>query len=847
MANRSLIHQMEARERRGRWFPALAGLLSIALLASTWVGLFIFLGANSAYGTLDKVRAEYVPEVEEFTLSLPDLSVISRVYARHGQLLAELHDGRNSEPVPLSQVPETLQLAILAAEDKTFYEHEGIDFPSIGAAALQTFRSGNTIGGSTITQQLVKNHIVGNEVSIERKIREAFISAELERIYEKDQILEYYINSVYFGAGAYGVKAAAREFYGKEMDQLTLEESATLAVLIRNPGYYNPRRQPARVIDRRSDVLDTMLEEEWITEGQAAAAKARPLGVIEHRVFRGPAEHVRAEVLRQLLQDPEFAFLGDTAAQRKVAIFGCPADDTVCAGGGGLIIETSLDLGLQQAANELLQKWVPTYPYQENLALCQKIYPTTPVEQLVAFAEVNSCAPTASIAMTDNYTGEVLVMASGLPFETSQFDLAVQGRRNPGSSFKVFGLVAALENGITLGNTFSGASPMKIECPTICGTDGSNTWTVSNAGAGYGRIPLSQATYSSVNTVFAQVAMAVGPEKVVEVAQRMGITSDLPAVPSLVLGSGAVSPLEMASAFSNFATNGLWAKPHLITRITNRAGEVIYEHRLENRQVIDPAVAASARIPLLEVPIQGTGEAARIDYPAGGKTGTHQEYRDAWYVGFVPQYSTAVWVGYEAEQIPLRNVRINGRNYDRVFGGTVPAPIWKEFMNIVLAGVEPIGFPELTEEQLEPYLVPPTTVVPTLVGLEQDPAVAAARSADLNPRVRQVASLEPPGRVVFQSLSPGATVEAGLPISIYVSNGDVPGAVMPTVVGKSLSEAERIFRNLRFETGVQVTLTILQQDVTDPNKVGIVLAQDPFPGTAVGYLDPVTIAVGKAP
>jgi membrane peptidoglycan carboxypeptidase len=327
----------------------------------------------------------------------------------------------------------------------------------------------------------------------------------------------------------------------------------------------------------------------------------------------------------------------------------------------------------------------------------------------------------------------------------------------------------------------------------------------------------------------------------------MGIESDLPAVPSLVLGSGAVSTLEMASAFSNFATNGLWARPHLVTRITNQAGEVIYQHRLETKQVLDPAVAAAARIPLLEVPISGTAPAARIDYPAGGKTGTHQEYRDAWYVGFTPQYSTAVWVGYEAEQIPLVNVRINGRNYDRVFGGTVPAPIWKEFMEIVLAGVEPIGFPAVSDEQLEPYVVPPTTVVPTLVGLERDEAIREAEAADLSPRVREVASLEPPGQVVFQSLAPGATVEAGLPISIYVSNGETPNAQMPAVVGQSLSEAEKIFNRLKFETGVLLSLTVLHQTVSDPSKVGIVLAQDPFPGTPVSYLDPVTIAVGQAP
>ncbi|HKX76832.1 MAG TPA: transglycosylase domain-containing protein, partial [Acidimicrobiia bacterium] len=692
MANRSLLHQLEARERRGRWFPALAGLLSVSLLASTWVGLFAFLGVNAAYGSLDKIREEYVPEVDEFTLALPNLSATSRIYARGGELLGELHDGRNSEPVRIDQIPNVVKYAILAAEDKTFYEHEGVSFPSIFRAALDTFRSGNTIGGSTITQQIVKNEIVGNEVTIERKIKEAFIAAELERQFEKDQLLEYYINSVYFGSGAYGAKAAAREFYGKNLHDLTLDEAATLAVLVRNPGFYDPRRQPGRVVDRRNDVIDVMLEQEWVTAEEAEAAKARPLGVEEHTVFRGPAEHVKVEAIRQLLRSPEFAFLGDTYEERKRAVFGCPADDTSCEGGGGLVIETSIDLRLQQAANELLREWLPIYPYNENLELCKQIYPTTPAEQLVTVAESTSCAPTGAISMVDNYTGEVLVMASGLPFETQQFDLAIQGRRNPGSSFKVFGLVAALEEGITLGNTFSGASPLRIECPSVCSADG-NVWNVSNAGSSYGRIPLSLATYDSVNVVYAQIAMLVGPEKVVEVAHRMGIESELPAVPSLVLGSGAVSTLEMARAYSTFATNGALAHAALITKITDRNGEVIYEHTPRAEQVLDPGVAAAARIPLLEVPVQGTGTAARIDYPSGGKTGTHQEYRDAWYVGFTPQYSTAVWVGYEADQIPLRNVVIRGERLARVFGGTVPAPIWSQFMRMVLDGAEPMDFP----------------------------------------------------------------------------------------------------------------------------------------------------------
>lgn len=849
MANRSLIHQMEARERRGRWFPALAGLLSIALLGSTWVGLFSFLGANSTYSTLDKIRAEYVPEVDTLTLSLPDLSRVSRVYAKapESQLLAELHDGRNSEPVPIEEVPEVVKLAILAAEDKGFYSHQGVSFPAIASAALDNFRSGSNRGGSTITQQIVKKVFVGDEVTIERKIKEAFIAAELERRYDKDRILEFYMNSVYFGSGAYGVKAAAREFFGKTMSALTLEEAATIAVLVRNPTLYDPRRRPERVLERRNDVIDTMLGEGWITDSQAKQAKARSLGVIPHSIFHGPAEHINAEVLRQLL-DPaneEYDVLGTTREERGISVFGCPADDNACAGGGGLIIETTIDLRLQLAANELLQTWLPVYPYDQNLALCQKIFPTTPVEQLTTYAEANSCAPTGALTMVDNATGEVIVMASGLPFEREQFDLAVQGRRNPGSAFKPFGLVAALENGLTLGNTFSGASPMILTCPSICSDDG-NTWTVSNAGSSTGRITLEEATSRSINTVYAQLSLRVGPEKIVDAAHRMGITSPLPAVPSVVLGTGAVSTLEMASAFSSFATNGVWAKPHLINRILDENGNVLYEHQVVHEQVIAAPIAASVRQPLLDVPTaQGTAERANIGRPQGGKTGTHQEYRDAWYVGFVPQYSTAVWVGYERDQTPLRNVTINGDHYDRVFGGSVPAPIWAQFMRMVLEGVEPIDFPQLTEEELEPYLKPPTTVVPYLIGQPEADAVNAAIAAKLNPVVRPLPSLQPAGTVVFQSLGGGATVEVGLPISLYVSTGQQPSGAMPSVVGLPLREAYRAINRFIYTTGVWLDVYVTYVPVSDESQRELVFTQTPPAGTPMNYKDAVYLTVGE--
>ncbi|MGH8874122.1 MAG: transglycosylase domain-containing protein, partial [Acidimicrobiia bacterium] len=268
MAGRSPIHELETGDRRGRWFVALATLLSIALLASTWVGLFSFLSVSAAYGTFTDLQREYIPETEGMTLNLPDLSRTSRMHAQDGTLLAELHDGRNSEPVSIDEVPEQVIEAILAAEDADFYEHEGIHFQSIAQAAVENLLEVSTRGGSTITQQVVKNNFVGDERSIQRKITEAFVAAELERRYTKDQILEFYLNSVYFGSSAYGINTAAGEFFGKDLAQLNIAEAATLAVLIRNPSYYDPRRRPEFTLQRRDQVIDQMVEEGFITEEQ---------------------------------------------------------------------------------------------------------------------------------------------------------------------------------------------------------------------------------------------------------------------------------------------------------------------------------------------------------------------------------------------------------------------------------------------------------------------------------------------------------------------------------------------------------------------------------------------------
>jgi penicillin-binding protein 1A len=845
MARKALIHQIEARERRGRWFGALATLLSISLLLSGWVGLFAFLGANSAYGTFEGIKNDWVPDTSAMELTLPDLSRVSRIYAESGEVLAELHDGRNSEPVSYASVPETVVFAILAAEDSEFFEHEGIDFSAIAAAAIDNLLSDRTRGGSTITQQVVKNAFVGSEISIQRKVTEAFVSAEVEKRFPKERILEFYMNSVYFGAGAYGIKTAAEEFFGKELNQLEVHEAATLAVLVRNPSLYNPRRRPELTLERRDEVIREMEENGWITNAQASAAVVEPLSVIDAPLRRGQADHVVAEVKRHLLNDSEFDFLGDTPEERKKAVFGCPADDVACEGGGGLQVFTTIDLELQKKANEILASWLPLPPYEQNVALCSDILPAETDEFIAKYSETHSCSPTGAMTMVDNWTGAVKVMASGLPFEFSQFDLAVQGRRNPGSSFKPFGLVAALENGYTMGHTFSGKSPIKIECPFVCSPNGSNIWTVSNAGASFGVIDLAQATYNSVNAVYAQLSVAVGPEKIVDVAKRMGIDeSALDPVLSIVLGSSAVSTKEMANAFSNFATNGLHADDYVIARIVNSDGETIYEREPETTQVADPAIFAAAHRALSVVPVSGTAPRANIGIPQGGKTGTHQSYLDAWYVGYTPQYSTAVWVGYEAQQVPLTNVVINGQNYARVFGGSVPAPIWAEFMSYVHEGLPVLEFPA-EPENIGRYLVPPPTTVPSVVGLTVSQAKESLAKAKLNASVVEIASLEPVGIVVNQSVGAGATVRQGSFVTIWVSTGEIPVGALPDLKGLTFEEALEGLRTFELETGLKVTLTQQKVGTTDPSLVGRIVETGPPAGTPLEASAQVMAFVGE--
>ena len=709
------VHEIENDEIRPRWFIAMVFGLVITGILATWIGLFTFMGANSAFGIFQRAVDRWVPETDLGSFNLPILSRVSHIYAEDGSLLAELHDGRNSEPVRYSEMPASLINAVLAAEDGDFFEHEGIDFTAIVSAMRDYVTGASQRGGSTITQQVVKRNIVGADLTIERKIAEALYAIELERVYDKEQILEFYLNSVYFGWSAYGVSAAAREYFGKNVRDLTAAEAATLVVTIRNPSLYDPRRQPERTRERRDDVIDAMAASGFIDFEAAAAAKEEPFLIKEAEAFQSPADHVVAEVRRQLLHDPEFAFLGEDDIERKRAIFGCPSHDTECEGGGGLEIFVTVDLTLQEAANNILRTWLPV-PGSD-------------------FSDPRG-APTGAIAMIENNTGAVLAMSSGLPFTEEQFDLAVQGRRNPGSAFKPIALAAFLEQGGSLRSWWDARSPIEIECETPCGPDGSRIWTVRNAGRVDSLISLHQATARSVNAVYAQVAVEVGPDGIADMAHRLGVQSELEPVYSLALGAGAVSPLEMASAYSTLAANGVHAEPYLISRITTSDGRVIYEREVRTTQAVDPALAAAVRRPMEEVVCCGTAQRAQIEgLPQAGKTGTHQAFRDAWFVGFVPNFTTAVWVGFPDEQIALEDVVINGEGYSRVFGGTVPAPIWKEFMETVLQTYPPGEFRPVQGSNF--YNAPVPTEVPEVTGLTVEEAEKAMFGARLLTEVEE--------------------------------------------------------------------------------------------------------------
>jgi penicillin-binding protein 1A len=581
-------------------------------------------------------------------LHIPPLPQRSTIYAVDGSVLGSVYLNFNRQNVSLAHVNGVTRDAVLAIEDHRFYERGAVDPRSIVRAFVADLRAGAIVqGGSTIAQQLVKGTITGGQESIVRKIHEALDAIRLERTYSKDRILQMYLNDVYLGHGVYGVAAASEFYFGEPVRDLTLPQAALLAGMIASPARYDPMLHPFRARVRRDLVLRQMLDLGWIDRTRYRSVIAAPIRLSTRErgaAAPGPTSYWEQLVIHEFLSDQRF---GPTLRYRRRELFQ-----------GGVRIYTTLDPALQMQAQTVLRERMGG--------------PGMPQSALVSI---------------EPQTGAIKAMAVGnWGFRTHRYDLATDpgGGRSAGSAFKAFTLAAALEDGISPDTVYNGDSPKTIP---NCG--GGETWTLHNAEPGSGEYPLWLATADSVNAVFAQVIDQVGPTRVAAVAHRMGITSPLVPVCPLTLGASAVSPLEMTSAYGTLANGGQHCTPFAIARVETGAGQLLELTTPRCDRAIPCDIAAEETAMLENVISFGTGTAASIGRPEAGKTGTGNDYEDAWFVGYVPHLVTGVWVGYAKAETPMPYVP----GYGPGFGGVLAAPIWHDFMLFATLSLPPLGFP----------------------------------------------------------------------------------------------------------------------------------------------------------
>ncbi|MBN1321443.1 MAG: PBP1A family penicillin-binding protein [Thermoleophilia bacterium] len=553
------------------------------------------------------------------------LAQTSQIYAADGTLLAYLHGEENRTVISGKQIPDLMRYALVAIEDERYYKHSGVDFEGFVRALVTNIQAqGVDEGFSTITMQLVGNlYLDRGDISFSRKWNEMALAWQLERKYSKNEILDMYLNTVYFGSNAYGVEAAARTYFDKDPMDLTIAEAALLAGLPQRPSGYSPRRHPQAAIGRRDIVINKMYELGFITKDEAEEALDTPLELAPYSPYTKMEEpYVVAYVRKQLI---------DMFGEDKVF-------------GGGLRVQTTIVPDYQKLAMEAIKTTLD----QEG-------------------------DPSAALVSIETKTGHIVAMVGGSDYDSSKFNLAAQGRRQPGSAFKTFCLVAALERGVDPWTTYYQSMPVTLDYPGA-----PEPWEVTTYGHDYyGASTVAQATLRSDNTVYAQMALDVGAPQIVDAAYRMGITSELNPDPAIALGGLhiGVSPLEMASAYATLGNSGQHIQPSIILNVTDSDGNVIWEAEPKKTQGISAAVAYEVTR-ILEMNIKsGTGKNAEIDRPAAGKTGTATEWYDAWFCGYSPNLSTAVWMGHPEAQISMDNV--HGK---RVTGGSFPAIIWQKFM-----------------------------------------------------------------------------------------------------------------------------------------------------------------------
>ena len=595
----------------------------------------------------------------------------STVYADDGTtVLAVLKSSKTRIPVHLDQVSKVAVTAVLDTEDHRFYTHGGFDIPSI-VRALAADSSGSSLqGGSTIAQQLVKQTYLSSERKLSRKIKEAVLADRLERKYTKNQILDAYLNTIYLGNGAYGIEAAANVYFGEHASQLTLPQAALLAGLIQNPNGYDPLQHPVEARQRRSVVLARILNYGDTTAAEEAAADQSPLPATLHQppvTADGVSDYYIGEVKSELL-GPKSP-LGGTYAERYDALFN-----------GGLKIYTDLDPSAQTAAENAVKGDTPA----------------------------NNRGFEQAMVAIDPATGKVRAMVGGPSFQQNHFDVVTQGTRQPGSGFKIFTLLAALQKGYSIYDTLDGKSPCAIDFPTDHDlvTQPAN----NDEGNGGGVLKLVDATAQSTNCAFIRLAHEVGLYNVIGMAKSLGITAHLEPYPSIVIGSIAVHPIEMAAAYAAVADGGVYHAPSFIDHVVDSSGRTIYTggDRVGHR-VVPAQIAEEATVAFQAVVQNGTGTAASLGArPAAGKTGTTNQNVDAWFNGFTPQLEATVWMGSPKAEVPMKDVG----GAPQVYGGTFPAHTWHDFMTGALAGKPVIGFtpPDMAALPPPQYITSPSLV-----------------------------------------------------------------------------------------------------------------------------------------
>ncbi|HYI61503.1 MAG TPA: transglycosylase domain-containing protein [Acidimicrobiales bacterium] len=596
---------------------------------------------------------------ERGSIDLGGLSERSYVYDVNGNLMATFVAEENREFVGIEKVPRTVVDSVLAAEDSAFYSHNGVNARSIGRAFTANLESGGVDqGGSTITQQVVKNSIGDKDQDFARKIREAVLATELEEQYTKDEILERYLNTVYFGAGAYGVQAAAGVYFNKDVSELTWSEGAMLAGVIRCPVSCDPFKRRSRAFSRRNTVLDSLIATGRLDREVADVAKFDPIPT-EANEPRAPQDYFVEEVRRQLLEDER---LGGTPTARYNRLYG-----------GGLRVYTTFDQAKYFKALEARNTTLPNNSGDATFPL-----PPDPITGARRFG-------TAAMAAVDPRTGAVPFVVGGPGFDRYEFDLAIQGKRQVGSSFKVFVLTQAILDGASPDDTVDGTGP--------CGdVPGYGEDPPDNFGGSRGAVTtLRRQILTSSNCAFLRLNQIVGPQKVADLAHRMGVTSTLnPENASMALGTNDISPLEMASAYSVLANDGIRNPPYFIDRVEDIDGRIVLAHQARPERVL-PTNVARLVTDVLESNVEsGTGSRAAPDngQPAAGKTGTTNDAKDIWFVGYTPRLAMAVWMG-----ATVGGVRLSFGGGDAQ-GGRYPAATWGAAMSLIAQG-EPIEqFPE---------------------------------------------------------------------------------------------------------------------------------------------------------